>query len=126
MCSWPRSLACVFLLALVFPRVPPLHSLPPPSWSGVLRDSAGRPVYNAAIKLMGVDVNREYSATTSTTGQFAFPLVAVGNYTLTVSVAGKNWTAAAPVVIKDGATLTSGLQLSPQGQELLVIAPRSE
>src|SRR5882672_7664276 len=109
--SSPRSLACVFLLALVFPPVPPLHSSSPPSWSGVLRDSAGHPVGSAAIKLAGVDVNREYSATTSTTGQFSFTAVEAGNYTLTVSVAGKAWTAADPVVIKDGATLTSGLQL---------------
>jgi hypothetical protein len=69
-----------------------------------------------------VDVHREYSATTSTTGQFAFTAVAAGNYTLTVSVAGKIWTAAAPVIIKDGAALASGLQFSAQGQELLLIA----
>src|SRR5216684_1990629 len=120
--SWPRSLTWAFLLALVFPLVAPLHSSPPPSWSGVLRDSGGHPVDSAAIRLIGVDVHREYSATTSTTGQFAFTAVAAGNYTLTVSVAGKIWTAAAPVIIKDGAALASGLQFSAQGQELLLIA----
>src|SRR5712664_679984 len=120
--SWPRSLTWAFLLALVFPLDAPLHSSPPPSWSGVLRDSGGHPVDSAAIRLIGVDVHREYSATTSTTGQFAFTAVAAGNYTLTVSVAGKIWTAAAPVIIKDGAALASGLQFSAQGQELLLIA----
>src|SRR6267143_5855423 len=121
--SWSRSHARAFLLVLAFPLIPPLHSSPPPSWSGVLRDSGGNPIGGATIKLFAAAANREYSATTSTTGQFAFTAVAGGNYTLTVSVAGKIWTAADPVVIKDGATLTSGLQLSPQGQELLVIAP---
>src|SRR5712664_2028586 len=120
--SWPRSLTWAFLLALVFPLDAPLHSSPPPSWSGVLRDSGGHPVDSAAIRLIGVDVHREYSATTSTTGQFAFTAVAAGTYTLTVSVAGKIWTAAAPVIIKDGAALASGLQFSAQGQELLLIA----
>src|SRR6202795_1158977 len=121
MLSSPRLLAHVFLLVLAFLLVPPLHSSPPPSWSGILRDSAGHPVDGATIKLLAAAANREYSATTSATGQFAFTAMVAGNYTLTVSIAGKIWTAADPVVVKDGATLTSGLQLSPEGQELRVI-----
>src|SRR2546422_1935294 len=122
MLPWPRSLAYAFCLSIVFPLIPPLHSSPPPSWSGVLRDSGGHPVAGATIKLFPAAANRGYSATTSTEGQFAFNAVAGGNYTLTVSVAGKIWTASDPVVIKDGATLTSGIQLSPHGQELRVVA----
>src|SRR5438445_4788477 len=118
---WSRWLACAFFLVLVFPLIPALHPLPPPSWSGVLRDSGGNPVDGASIKLFAANANREYSATTSKIGLFAFTALAAGNYTLTVSVAGKIWTASDPVVIKDGATLTSGLQLSTQGQELRVI-----
>jgi hypothetical protein len=78
-------------------------------------------VNSATIKLSGADAHREYSAITSMTGQFAFTALRAGNYTLTVSVAGKSWTASDPVVILDGATLTSGLQLSPQGLELRVL-----
>src|SRR6267378_4439381 len=116
--SWSRPLArAFFLVVLAFPLIPSLHSSPPPSWSGVLRDSAGNPVDRATIKLFQADSNREYSATTSTAGQFAFTGIAAGNYTLTVSAAGKIWTATGPVVIKKDATLTFGLQLSLQGQE---------
>src|SRR2546426_1259733 len=118
---WSRWLAWAFFLVLVFPLIPALHPSPPPSWSGVLRDSGGNPVDGASIKLFAANANREYSATTSKIGLFAFTALAAGNYTLTVSVAGKIWTASDPVVIKDGATLTSGLQLSTQGQELRVI-----
>jgi hypothetical protein len=121
MLTWLRPLARAFLLVLAFPLLPPLHSSPLPSWSGVLRDSAGNPVNSATIKLSGADAKREYSAITSMTGQFAFTALRAGNYTLTVSVAGKSWTASDPVVILDGATLTSGLQLSPQGLELRVL-----
>jgi hypothetical protein len=121
MLTWLRPLARAFLLVLAFPLLPPLHSSPLPSWSGVLRDSAGNPVNSATIKLSGADAHREYSAITSMTGQFAFTALRAGNYTLTVSVAGKSWTASDPVVILDGATLTSGLQLSPQGLELRVL-----
>ncbi len=118
---WSRWLACAFFLVLAFPLITALHPSPPPSWSGVLRDSGGNPVDGASIKLFAANANREYSATTSKTGLFAFTALAAGNYTLTVSVAGKIWTASDPVVIKDGATLTFGLQLSTQGQELRVI-----
>src|SRR6266478_1599720 len=121
MLSWPRLLACAFLLVLAFLLVPTLCSSPPASWTGVLRDSAGRPVDSAVIKLLAADANREFSATTSATGHFAFTAMVAGNYTLTVTVAAKTWTAADPVVVKDGATFTSGLQLSPEDQELRVI-----
>src|SRR6267378_4197009 len=120
--SWSRPLArAFFLVVLAFPLIPSLHSSPPPSWSGVLRDSAGNPVDRATIKLFQADSNREYSATTSTAGQFAFTGIAAGNYTLTVSAAGKIWTATGPVVIKKDATLTFGLQLSPQDQKIRII-----
>ncbi len=117
MLSWSRPLARAFFLVIVFVLIPSLHSSPAPSWSGVLRDGAGNSVDMAAIKLFAAESNREYSTTTSTTGQFAFTGIAPGNYTLTISAAGKIWTAADPVVVKDGATLTSSLQLSLQGQE---------
>src|SRR3989440_3323586 len=117
MLSWSCPLARAFFLVIVFVLIPSLHSSPAPSWSGVLRDRAGNPVDMVAIKLFAAESNREYSTTTSTTGQFAFTGMAPGNYTLTISAAGKIWTAADPVVVKDAATLTSSLQLSLQGQE---------
>src|SRR6267142_3678614 len=122
MLSWSRPLARAFFLVSVFVLIPSLHSSPPPSWRGILRDPAGNPIDMAAIKLFAAESNREYSATTSTTGQFAFTGIAPGNYTLTVNAAGKIWTASDPVVIKDSATLTSSLQLSLQGQEHRIMA----
>ena len=46
-----------------------------------MRDRAGNPVDLAAIRLFAAESNREYSTTTSTTGQFAFTAMALGNYT---------------------------------------------
>src|SRR5260370_34341872 len=117
MLSWSRPLARAFFLVIVFILVPSLHSSPPPSWSGILRDPAGNPVEMAAIKLFAAGSKREYSATTAITGQFAFTGIAPGNYALTVRAAGKIWTATEPVGIKNGATITSSLQLSLQRQE---------
>jgi len=89
MLSWSRPLARAFFLVSVFVLIPSLHSSPPPSWRGILRDPAGNPIDMAAIKLFAAESNREYSATTSTTGQFAFTGIAPGNYTLTVNAAGR-------------------------------------
>jgi len=109
------------LLVLVFVFIPSAHSSPQPSWSGILRDSAGNPVGGATIKLLAADNKREYSASTSAAGEFAFTAIAAGNYAFTVSSAGKTWTAAENVTIKDGATRRSTLQLVPKGQELRIL-----
>ena len=86
-----------------------------------MRDSAGHPVDSATIKLFTANGNREYSVVTSAMGQFAFAAVEAGNYTVTVRVADKIWTAAYPLVINDGAALISGLQLSTGSQELRIL-----
>src|SRR5437016_4907579 len=121
---WDRPFARAFFLVSGLVLFASLHCSAASSWSGVLRDTSGNPVDLATIKLFAADGNRAYSATTSITGQFVFTAVRAGDYALTVSVAGKIWTAAALVVIKDGRTLGSGLRLSPQGQELrIIVAP---
>jgi hypothetical protein len=86
-----------------------------------VRDAAGNAVGMATVKLVSADRSGEYSASTSSNGEFAFIAVAAGSYTLSVSAASKIWTAKDPVVLKEGATLTESIQLSQQGQELRVV-----
>ena len=86
-----------------------------------MRDAAGNAVGMATVKLVSADRSGEYSASTSSNGEFAFIAVAAGSYTLSVSAASKIWTAKDPVVLKEGATLTESIQLSQQGQELRVV-----
>src|SRR6266568_4866561 len=117
----PRAFACAFVLVLVFVPVPFLHCFPAHSWSGVVRNAAGNPVGMATVKLMSGDNKREYSATTSTSGGFAFIAVTAGDYTVTVSATGKTWTAVDPVIFKDSGARTSDLQLTQQGQEFRVV-----
>ena len=121
MLSWSRMLACALCFALSFGLILSLHASAAASWSGVVRDSAGNPVGAVSIKLVSADGSREYSAKTSTTGQFAFGAMEAGNYTLTVSAEGKTWTAVDPVVVKEGATFTAGLQLSAKGQVIYIV-----
>src|SRR6266849_3203571 len=115
-----HALARAFFLILMFVFIPDLRSAAAPSWSGVLRDAAGSPVGGATIRLSASGSKEEYTVTTSATGQFTFVAVAAGGYTLTASEVGETWTAADPVVFKDGDTLTADLQLSAHGQVLRV------
>src|SRR5258708_14715720 len=84
----PGALACAFVFVVVFVQVPFLHCSPADSWRGIVRDAAGNPVGMATVKLVSADSKREYSATTSASGQFAFAVVAAGGDTLTVNGAG--------------------------------------
>src|SRR2546427_8276592 len=104
----PRALACAFVFVLVLVQVPFLRCSPADSWRGVLRDAAGNPVGMAIVKLVSGESKREYSATTSATGEFVFTAVAAGAFILQVSSAGKNWTAADPLVIKGWGGATAG------------------
>src|SRR5258707_10284057 len=97
----PRALARAFVFVLVFVHVPFLHCSPADSWRGILRDAAGNPVGMATVKLVSADSKREYSATISASGQFAFAVVAAGDYKLSVSAAGKNCTTQKRGSIKD-------------------------
>jgi hypothetical protein len=116
-----RVLARAFYLLLLFGLTSSLHAFPTGSWSGVVRDAAGNAVGMATVKLVSADRSGEYSASTSSGGQFAFLAVAAGSYKISVTAAGKIWTAADPLVVKEGATLTESIQLLQQGQELRVV-----
>src|SRR5258706_3597192 len=113
----PRALACAFVFVLVFVQVPFLHCSPADSWRGILRDAAGNPVGMATVRLVSADSKREYSATISASGQFAFAGVAVGEYTVTVSAAGKIWTAANRVIIKVSGGVTFRSRAIPPRQQ---------
>src|SRR5258708_30276142 len=81
MLSRSRAMARAFFLFLVFLFIPSLYSTPAPSWSGILRDSAGNAVGMATVKLVSADRKRDYSATTSPGGELAFSAVAAGPHT---------------------------------------------
>jgi hypothetical protein len=88
-----------------------------------LRDSAGNPVGGASITLHATSGSIEYSATTSTRGEFLFVHIATGQYDVMVTSAGKTSKAASPLLIKDDTSLTAGLVLSREDQTLRVVTP---
>ncbi|MBZ5671791.1 MAG: carboxypeptidase-like regulatory domain-containing protein [Acidobacteriia bacterium] len=91
------------------------------SWSGTLRDDAGKPVGGAIVSLRSMAGELGYTATTSAAGEFTLAGIAAGSYRLSASAGGKTWKAADPMVIGDGVSLVAGLQLSSQPPELRVL-----
>src|SRR5579863_4770523 len=113
-----RSLFLCTILCLA----PLARAVPNTTWNGVLRDSAGKPVAEAAIRLRLISGSTEYTARTSGNGAFTFAEIAGGSYELTVTIADKSWKAASPLSIKDGTTLAGTLELSGQDQGIRLIA----
>ncbi|MGC2802940.1 MAG: carboxypeptidase-like regulatory domain-containing protein, partial [Candidatus Acidiferrum sp.] len=95
--------------------------LPATSWHGVLREASGSPVANATVKLHATSGSLELTATTSATGEFLFSAIAGGTYQISISAFGKTWQADIPLVIPEGSALTSGLEISKEGQKVRLL-----
>src|SRR5580658_6410709 len=115
-----RFLRSAFVCAVVsLLMVPASRTSPAPSWAGVLRDKSGNPIARAIVTLHAKG-DRTYSAKTSATGEFSFAEIAAGSYELSVSLAGKNYVAANPLIVEAEKVLTATLELSLQEGTLVV------
>ena len=103
-----------------------LAAASPASWSGVLRDDAGKPLGEATVRLRAISGDREYTVRTSANGGFALTGLAAGEYRLSVQADGKTWNVGNPIAVKDGVALTSTLQLTSQPGQLRVVPSGEE
>jgi len=115
-----RGLIAASLL-IVLLAVPGFGTNGRASWSGVLRDSAGNVVPEAAVELRSSSGGAAYSARTSAGGTFAFAEIAAGKYELSVTTGAVTFKCATAMDVKDGATLSVGLKLSSPEKGLVVI-----
>ena len=92
-----RSLCLIAALL----AVPTADAFAAASWSGVLRDAAGKPIGEATVRLRSKSGDHDYTARTSANGNFAFTGIAATDYELSVEASGNTWHAANPVTIKD-------------------------
>ena len=60
------------------------------AWRGLLRDAGGKPIPEATIVLRGQNSSREYTAKTSSTGEFSFAEIPPGTYALHVTSGDKS------------------------------------
>lgn len=95
------------------------------SWTGVLRDDAGKPVADATIKLNSTSGHHEYAAKTSAGGEFVFTDIAAGTYKVAATAEDKTWLPANSVIVGTGAALPAELQLSVEQHELRVASGAS-
>ena len=79
-----------------------LESATGPAWTGVLRDETGVPVANVKISLRESTGDTEYQATTGANGVFAFGEIKAGSYRVSVTDAGRQWTATELVAVAEG------------------------
>src|ERR1700760_2770430 len=86
------------------------------TWSGHLRDNAGKPVNGAVIKLHSANAGREYTATTGADGSFDFAVLPADRYSLSILVADKQWDAAFPLTIDKENVAATTLHLTSSGQ----------
>jgi hypothetical protein len=93
-----RLLGLVVFVALV---VAPC-SFSAPTWNGILRDAAGKPVADAKVILRAGAGDRTYEVRTTASGAFVFAGIETGTYTLAAEAASKVWTASKPIVIAEG------------------------
>jgi Carboxypeptidase regulatory-like domain len=103
---------CIVLLGLMIPAAPGAVAA---SWQGILRDGSGQPVSGAVVRLHQTSPEREYTATTSFHGEFAFPEIAAGDYELSVVAGGVARKANRHFAVKEGEAISASLELTPQG-----------
>ncbi len=89
-----RSLGLITALL----AVPTADAFVVASWTGVLRDTAGRPIGEATVRLRSRSGDHGYTATTSASGNFAFTGIVATDYKLSVEAAGNTWYAANAVI----------------------------
>jgi hypothetical protein len=110
----------LFSFAVFLLVAPTGNTSPVPSWTGVVHDKNGKPVADAVVNLRAQLDDARFTAKTSAVGEFSFETIEPGSYQLTVTLAGKTYTAVNPVAIEAGKALRATLELSPQDGTVLV------
>ena len=93
----------------------------PAAWQGILEDAGHKPVSNAKVRLFAAPQKREYTERTSESGEFRFTDIPPGVYQLSAELEGKTCAARAPVIIRDGATVNTRLQMCWKQHPLRII-----
>src|SRR5271169_2462227 len=82
------------------------------SWSGILRDNSGTPIVGVTVILSDDSGKTAYTARTKADGEFAFSAIAPATYRVAVVTQQGMYQAPQSLVVTDGATLKTNLQLS--------------
>lgn len=113
---WARTRAGVLCAVLMLWAVHRAQGQSSASWEGIVRDSAGKPVAGAVVRVRSSAAGREYTSTTGPRGVFDFTQVATGTYQVSIRSAGREFRGTSSVVLTHDAVLRTGLVLSESGE----------
>src|SRR5882724_8060657 len=119
----PSYLRLIGVAALIFSNS--IASAATVSWTGVLRDATGGPVSAATIGLIDASGHPAYTATTTSTGAFAFSDILESKYEITVTTPPTSFKSATLIEVKDGIRLPTLLQLSSPDKGLVSLIEHS-
>ena len=83
--TYARHVARLLCLIAALLAVPMASAFVAVSWRGVLRDSAGKPIGEATVRLRSKIGDRDYAVKTSASGDFAFTGLTATDFTATSS-----------------------------------------
>ena len=95
------------------------------SWTGRLHDQVGNPVAGATIMLADTFGKPRYTTATTPTGEFTFSNITSSKYEILVTAPTASFKSASAIEVKDGARLTSTLQLSSPEKGLVFVQQQS-
>ena len=84
---------------------------------------AKAPVANASVRLHSAVHGQDYVSRTSAKGEFQFNGLPPGQYSLSVVSNGRTCNLPGTIDLREGITLTAGLQLCSEGQALRLVTP---
>jgi hypothetical protein len=90
------------------------------SWTGVLRDNSGVPIAGVTVILSDASGNSAYTARTKDGGEFAFSAITPATYKVAVVTQQGLYQAAQSLVVREGAALTTNLELSAADATLVL------
>ena len=117
-----RRLLGVVVLMSLFASVAFAQSLASGVLDGTVVDSSGAVVPEAALTLKNPSTGTSFESKSSTSGEFVFPVVPVGDYELTVTKAGFATTKLAKVAVQVGgkSSLKVTLKVASSGENVTV------
>lgn len=108
---------CLTLLAALFCTVPSaLAQLTTADILGTVTDPTGADIPNASVTLLNLDTHTQRTVTSSSDGDYEFPLLPVGRYTVTVKVNGFKTSTTSPLSVEAGDTARSDIKMVLGGE----------
>ena len=106
------------LMLMILPAIAPLHAqtLTAGKVVGVVTDATGAVIPKAQVQLTNISTNAVQAVTTNASGEYNFPVVNPGNYTITVKMTGFRVATVSNLTVEVEKTATVPVKLEVGGE----------